>query len=265
MVIYVSLPHGIKADKLPFVIVPPWCPWARDHWGYNSLHQHFANRGYGCISVNFRGSTGYGKHWLHLGDLQWGDRMQQDLTDTVEWAIKQGLADPERVAIFGGSYGGYAALAGLTFTSDVYACAVDIVGPSHVKTLFQSFPPYWAVVKQMFVLRVGDAENDEELNQKISPLFHVDKIKKPLLIAQGANDPRVKQAESDQIAKKMLRRSSTSSTCCTRTRATALHDRRTDWTLRCVRRSFWRSISGAASCLAMRSWWLATRRSMWTH
>ncbi|GLD94508.1 hypothetical protein PINS_up003119 [Pythium insidiosum] len=130
--------------------------------------------------------------------------MQQDLTDTVEWAIKQGLADPDRVAIFGGSYGGYAALAGLTFTPDVYACAVDIVGPSHVKTLFETIPPYWATMKKMLVLRVGDVENDEELNQKISPLFHVDKIKKPLLIAQGANDPRVKQAESDQIAKKMF-------------------------------------------------------------
>ncbi|KAJ0396390.1 hypothetical protein P43SY_004147 [Pythium insidiosum] len=204
MVIYVSLPHGVKAEKLPFVLNVHGGPWARDTWGFDPTHQHFANRGYGCISVNFRSSTGYGKRWQNLGDLQWGARMQQDLTDTVEWAIKQGLADPARVAIFGGSYGGYAALAGLTFTPDLYACSVDIVGPSHVKTLFETIPPYWSAMKKMLVLRVGDVENDEEWNQKISPLFHVDKIKKPLLIAQGANDPRVKQAESDQIAKKMF-------------------------------------------------------------
>lgn len=204
MVIYVTLPVGIKTENLPFVLVVHGGPWARDSWGFNPTHQLFANRGYGVISVNFRGSSGLGKRWTNLGDLQWGNTMQQDLTDTVEWAVKQGYADKDRVAIYGGSYGGYAVLAGLAFTPDVYACGVDIVGPSHIKTLLQSIPPYWEPMKKMLQLRVGDVENDQALNERISPLYHADKITKPLLIAQGKNDPRVKQAESDQIAKKLF-------------------------------------------------------------
>jgi dipeptidyl aminopeptidase/acylaminoacyl peptidase len=200
----VTLPVGIKTENLPFVLVVHGGPWARDSWGFNPTHQLFANRGYGVISVNFRGSSGLGKRWTNLGDLQWGNTMQQDLTDTVEWAVKQGYADKDRVAIYGGSYGGYAVLAGLAFTPDVYACGVDIVGPSHIKTLLQSIPPYWETMKKMLQLRVGDVENDQALNERISPLYHADKITKPLLIAQGKNDPRVKQAESDQIAKKLF-------------------------------------------------------------
>lgn len=203
MVVYLSLPHGIPAENLPFVLVAHGGPWARDSWNLNPTHQLFANRGYGVISVNFRGSTGFGKRWTNLGDKQWGATMQQDLTDAVNWVVQQGYADKDRIAIYGGSYGGYAVLAGLAFTPDVYACGVDIVGPSHAKTLLQSIPPYWEPMRKMLQLRVGDVENDQELNERISPLYHADKITKPLLIAQGKNDPRVKQAESDQIAKKL--------------------------------------------------------------
>ncbi|TMW55334.1 hypothetical protein Poli38472_013225 [Pythium oligandrum] len=203
MVVYVSLPNGVEAKNLPFVLRVHGGPWARDVWGFHPEHQLFANRGYGCISVNFRSSTGYGKRWTNLGDLQWGASMQQDLTDSVQWLIKQGLADPDRIAIYGGSYGGYATLAGLAFTPDLYTCGVDIVGPSNVQTLFSTIPPYWTAMKRMLELRVGEVEKDDEFNRKISPLYHADKMKKPLLIAQGANDPRVKQAESDQIAKEL--------------------------------------------------------------
>lgn len=204
MVIYMSLPHGIEAKGLPFVLNVHGGPWARDQWSLNPTHQLLANRGYGVISVNFRGSTGLGKRWTNLGDHQWGSTMQQDLTDTVDWAVKQGFADKDRVAIYGGSYGGYAVLAGLAFTPDVYVCGVDIVGPSHVKTLLQSIPPYWEPMKKMLQLRVGDVEADQEFNERISPFYHADKMTKPLLIAQGKNDPRVKQAESDQIARQLF-------------------------------------------------------------
>lgn len=203
MVAYLSLPHGVPAECLPFVLVVHGGPWARDSWTLNPTHQLFANRGYGVLSVNFRGSTGLGKRWTNLGDRQWGGTMQQDLTDAVSWAVAQGYADKDRVAIYGGSYGGYAVLAGLAFTPDVYACGVDIVGPSHAKTLLQSIPPYWEPLRKMLQLRVGDVETDEALNERISPLYHADRMTKPLLIAQGKNDPRVKQAESDQIAKKL--------------------------------------------------------------
>ncbi|KAF1322643.1 Dipeptidyl aminopeptidase/acylaminoacyl peptidase, partial [Globisporangium splendens] len=204
MVLYLTLPVGIKTENLPFVLNVHGGPWGRDSWGLNPTHQLFANRGYGVISVNFRASAGLGKRWCNLGDQQWGATMQQDLTDTVEWAVQQGYADKDRVAIYGGSYGGYAVLAGLAFTPDVYVCGVDIVGPSHIKTLLQSIPPYWEPMKKMLQLRVGDVENDQALNERISPFYHADKITKPLLIAQGKNDPRVKQAESDQIAKKLF-------------------------------------------------------------
>jgi dipeptidyl aminopeptidase/acylaminoacyl peptidase len=201
---YLTLPPGLEADKLPTVLLVHGGPWARDDWGFDPNAQWLANRGYAVLQVNFRGSTGFGKAFLNAGNEEWGvGDMQHDLTDSVKWAVEQGIADPERVCIYGGSYGGYATLAGLAFTPDLYACGVDIVGPSHIKTLFQSIPPYWAPAKRELVLRVGDAENDEALNRRISPFFHADKIKAPLMVLQGANDPRVKIAESDQIVAAM--------------------------------------------------------------
>eukprot|EP00283_Hemiselmis_rufescens_P026985 CAMPEP_0173444424 /NCGR_PEP_ID=MMETSP1357-20121228/32161_1 /TAXON_ID=77926 /ORGANISM="Hemiselmis rufescens, Strain PCC563" /LENGTH=639 /DNA_ID=CAMNT_0014410469 /DNA_START=26 /DNA_END=1945 /DNA_ORIENTATION=+ len=203
MVAYLTLPPGTEPKSLPLVLVVHGGPWARDHWGWNPQAQWLANRGYAVLMVNFRASTGFGKRWLHLGDAQWGETMQQDLTDAVAWAAKEGYADASRAAIFGGSYGGYATLAGLAFTPEVYCCGVDIVGPAHLRTLLQSVPAYWAPMKKMLTLRVGDVENDDALNQKASPFYHAKKVVKPLLIAQGANDPRVKQAESDQMVQAM--------------------------------------------------------------
>ena len=179
-------------------------PWGRDTWGYDPEAQWFANRGYATLQVNFRGSTGFGKKFLNAGNGEWGvGTMQHDLTDAVKWAIAKGIADPKKVCIYGGSYGGYATLAGLVFTPELYSCGVDIVGPSNIKTLFASIPPYWAPIKAQFVKRVGDVEADEALNQKISPMFHADKVRVPLIIAQGANDPRVNVRESDQMVKAM--------------------------------------------------------------
>jgi dipeptidyl aminopeptidase/acylaminoacyl peptidase len=185
----------------PLILLVHGGPWARDSWGFRAQAQWFANRGYATLQVNYRGSTGYGKTFLHKGDKQWGvGDMQHDLTDSVKWAIDQGIADKEKICIYGGSYGGYACLAGLTYTPDVYACGVDIVGPSNIKTLLDSIPPYWAPLRNGMLLKIGDVDGDEEFNRKISPLYHVKNIEAPLLIGQGANDPRVKQAEADQIA-----------------------------------------------------------------
>ena len=208
---YLSLPAHVDADKpaspLPMVLLVHGGPWARDSWGYDPQAQWLANRGYAVLQVNFRGSIGFGKAFLNAGNGEWGvGAMQRDLTDSVRWAVEQGIADPKRVCILGGSYGGYAVLAGLAFTPDIYACGVDIVGPSHIKTLFESIPPYWAPAKKEMVLRVGDVENDRELNRRISPFFHAEKIKAPLMVLQGANDPRVKIAESDQIVSAMRER-----------------------------------------------------------
>jgi dipeptidyl aminopeptidase/acylaminoacyl peptidase len=193
-----------KADtekKTPLVLLVHVGPWARDYWGFNQQAQWFANRGYATLQVNFRGSTGYGKKFLHMGDRQWGvGTMQHDLTDSVQWAIDKGITDPEKICIYGGSYGGYATLAGLTFTPELYKCGVDIVGPSNIKTLLDSIPSYWGPLRNDMLKKIGDVDTDEEFNRKISPLYHVDKIVSPLLIGQGANDPRVKQAEADQIA-----------------------------------------------------------------
>ena len=187
--------------KAPLILLVHGGPWARDYWGFNAQAQWFANRGYSTLQVNFRASTGYGKSFLHKGDAEWGvGAMQHDLTDAVQWAIEQGVADPDNVCIYGGSYGGYACLAGLTFTPDLYKCGVDIVGPSNVKTLLDSIPEYWAPLRNAMLLKIGDVDKDEDFNRKISPLYHVENIKSPLLIGQGANDPRVKQAEADQIA-----------------------------------------------------------------
>jgi dipeptidyl aminopeptidase/acylaminoacyl peptidase len=187
--------------KSPLILLVHGGPWARDSYGFNQQAQWFANRGYATLQVNYRGSTGYGKSFLHKGDGQWGvGTMQDDLTDSVKWAIDEGIADADNICIYGGSYGGYATLAGLTFTPDLYKCGVDIVGPSNIKTLLDSIPSYWGPLRNDMLKKIGDVDADEEFNRKISPLYHIDKIKSALLIGQGANDPRVKQAEADQIA-----------------------------------------------------------------
>ncbi len=198
---YLTLPAGVPAKNLPLVLVVHGGPWARDSWGLNPYVQLLANRGYAVLQINYRGSTGFGKKYLHAGDRQWGLKMQDDLTDGVKWAVGQGVAEPKRVAIFGKSYGGYAALAGAAFTPDLYRCAVDECGPSNLFTLLASLPPYWEVERSIFSTRIGSpAEpSDKELLTAASPLFSADKIKIPMLIGQGANDPRVKQAEAEQI------------------------------------------------------------------
>jgi dipeptidyl aminopeptidase/acylaminoacyl peptidase len=196
---YATFPADGPRTGLPAVLNVHGGPWARDVWGYDPNAQWLANRGYLCLQVNFRGSTGYGQAFVNAGDREWGAKMQDDLTDAVAFAVAQGWADPARVAIFGGSYGGYAALAGAAFTPDVYRCAVDIVGPSNLKTLIETIPPYWQPLIAQFHRRVGDPAKDEEFLWSRSPLSRAEQISIPLLIAQGANDPRVKQAESEQI------------------------------------------------------------------
>ena len=198
---YLTLPAGIPAKNLPMVLLPHGGPWARDNWGFRSMPQWLANRGYAVLQPNFRGSTGYGKKHLNAGDKQWGLKMHDDLIDCVNWAIKEGIADEKKIGIMGGSYGGYCALAAVTFTPEVFACSVDIVGPSNVKTLIGSIPPYWKPIRSMFDVRMGNIDDpkDEELIKRASPLNFADKIVRPLLIGQGANDPRVKQAEAEQI------------------------------------------------------------------
>jgi len=180
-------------------------PWARDSWGYNSYHQWLANRGYAVLSVNYRSSTGLGKDFINAGNMEWGGKMHDDLIDVVNWAVDEGIAQKDKIAIMGGSYGGYATLVGLTFTPDVFACGVDIVGPSNINTLMETIPPYWLPMINMFTSRVGDFRTEEgkKFLESRSPIFFVDKIQKPLLIGQGANDPRVKQTESDQIVNAM--------------------------------------------------------------
>jgi len=198
---YLTLPVGVPATNLPMVLNVHGGPWGRDSWGYDAEAQWFANRGYACLQINYRGSAGYGKNFLNAGDRQWGLKMHDDLVDAVDWAISQGYADPKKVAIFGGSYGGYAALAGVTFTPEKFSCSVDIVGPSNLRTLLQTIPPYWKPIRAMFDVRVGNIDDpqDAELIRNASPLFKAASIVRPLLIGQGANDPRVKQAESEQI------------------------------------------------------------------
>ncbi|MCR4295487.1 MAG: S9 family peptidase [Elusimicrobia bacterium] len=194
-----TTPAGREAKGLPLVLLVHGGPWVRDHWGFHPEAQWLASLGFAALQLNYRGSAGFGKRHLHAGDREWGAKMQDDLTDGVKWAIAEGIADPARVAIYGGSYGGYAALAGAAFTPGVYRCAIDVVGPSNLITLIKSIPPYWEPLKRIFDLRVGSVETEEEFLKSRSPLFHVDKIDIPLLIAQGAHDPRVKQAESEQI------------------------------------------------------------------
>ena len=200
---YLTTPVGIPAKNLPTVLLVHGGPWARDTWGYDSEAQWLANRGYAVLQVNFRGSTGYGKDFLNAANRQWAATMHDDLLDAVNWLVEQGIADSKKVAIMGGSYGGYATLVGLTFTPEVFAAGVDIVGPSNLVTLLKSIPPYWAPLLANMYHRIGNLETEEEFLNSRSPLFFVDRIQKPLLIGQGANDPRVKQAESEQIVAAM--------------------------------------------------------------
>jgi len=199
---YLTIPRGVTSENLPTVIMPHGGPWARDYWGYDAYTQFLANRGYAVFQPNFRGSTGYGKDFLNAGNKEWGTGdMQHDITDAVNYLIEKGITDKDKVAIFGGSYGGYATLAGLAFTPDVYAAGVSYVGPSNLITLLESIPPYWGPIVKMFHKRVGNPEDPEDAKRlrKQSPLFSADKIDDPLLVIQGANDPRVDKRESDQI------------------------------------------------------------------
>jgi len=198
---YLTLPKGVPAKNLPTLLIPHGGPWARDMWGYNTLAQFFANRGYAVLMPNFRGSTGYGRKFLDAGNLQWGRTMQDDLTWGVKYLVTQGIADPRRVGMLGISYGGYATLAGVAFTPDLYVAAVDICGPSNLITLMESIPPYWEAARKTFAVRMGDVSTAEgkALLAERSPINSVDKIKTPLLVAQGANDPRVNRREAEQI------------------------------------------------------------------
>lgn len=205
---YLTLPAGQKPKNLPAIIFVHGGPWVRDSWGFNPTVQWLANRGYAVLQINYRGSTGYGKQYLNAGNREWGKKMQTDLLDGKNWLIQQGYANPQKVALLGGSYGGYATLAGLAFTPNEYCCGVDIVGPSNLITLLQTMPPYWGPLKAQNDIRLGslDSEKDIEFLKSLSPLFKADAINKPLLIGQGANDPRVKQSESDQIVQAMRKK-----------------------------------------------------------
>jgi dipeptidyl aminopeptidase/acylaminoacyl peptidase len=209
---YLTLPPGCDPDgegrpraPLPMVLLVHGGPWARDGYGFNGMHQWLANRGYAVLSVNYRGSVGFGKHFINASNLEWAGTMHDDLIDAVEWAVAEGVAARDKVAIMGGSYGGYATLVGLTFTPEVFACGVDIVGPSNLETLLETIPPYWKPLVKQFHMRMGNPETEEGKRLLIerSPLHKADKIVRPLLIGQGANDPRVKQSESDQIVTAM--------------------------------------------------------------
>ena len=203
---YLTLPKGVPPKLLPVVVNPHGGPWARDSWGYNPEVQFLANRGYAVFQPNFRGSTGYGRSFWEASFKQWGNTMQNDVTDGVQWLIGQGIADPRRVAIYGGSYGGYCTLAGITFTPDLYAAAVDYVGVSNLFTFMTTIPPYWKPFLAMMYEMVGNPEQDKAMLTAFSPVFHVDRIRTPLFIAQGANDPRVNQAESDQMVAALKKR-----------------------------------------------------------
>ncbi len=196
---YLTLPVGVEPQDLPTVILPHGGPWARDTWGFRPDVQFLANRGYAVLQINFRGSTGFGRKFWEMSFKEWGQTMQNDVTDGVEWLIDQGISDPDRIGIFGASYGGYVVLAGLAFTPDLYACGVDYVGVSSLFTILETIPPYWEPMREMMYEMMGDPEKDQDMMRAVSPVFHADKIKSPLMIAQGANDPRVKISESDQI------------------------------------------------------------------
>jgi dipeptidyl aminopeptidase/acylaminoacyl peptidase len=203
---YLTFPPGSDRSRVATVLFVHGGPWARDEWGFSPDAQWLANRGYLCVQVNYRGSTGYGKEFLNAGDREWGARMHDDLLDAVAWVVEQGCADPDRIAIYGGSYGGYAALVGATFSPDVFRCAIDVVGPSDLRTLIRSIPPYWAPLVAQFHQRVGNPDTEPDFLWSRSPLSRVDAIRIPMLIAQGANDPRVKKEESEQIVAAMTER-----------------------------------------------------------
>lgn len=203
---YLTLPKGIDPKNLPVVVNPHGGPWARDAWGFNPEVQFLANRGYAVLQMNFRGSTGYGREFWEKSFKQWGRTMQNDISDGVKWLIAEGIADPKRVGIYGGSYGGYATLAGLTFSPELYACGVDYVGVSNLFTFQKSIPPYWEPFKEMLYEMVGHPVKDSVLLYDASPVFHVDNIKAPLLVAQGLNDPRVNKNESDQMVEALKKK-----------------------------------------------------------
>ncbi|HSN28124.1 MAG TPA: alpha/beta fold hydrolase, partial [Kofleriaceae bacterium] len=212
LVSYLTLPndadanHDGKADHpVPTVMFIHGGPWARDDWGYNTIHQVLANRGYAVISVNYRGSTGFGKAFTNAGDKQWGKKMHDDVLDVVQWAIDQGIAPKDKIAIMGGSYGGYETLVGIAMTPDVFACGVDLVGPSDLITFQETIPPYWGPFIPVLRTRVGDPTTDEgkALLRAASPLTYAAQIKRPLLIGQGKNDPRVNERESSQLVAAM--------------------------------------------------------------
>ena len=209
---YLTLPKGRPAKNLPVVVNPHGGPWARDEWGFNPEVQFLANRGFAVLQMNFRGSTGYGRKFLEAGFRQWGQSMQDDITDGVKWLIAtnhsthQGIADPERVAIYGGSYGGYAVLAGLTKDPDLYAAGVDYVGVSNLFTFIKTVPPYWKPFLEMMYEMVGNPDKDKKLFEENSPALHADRIKAPLFVAQGAKDPRVNINESNQIVDALKKR-----------------------------------------------------------
>jgi dipeptidyl aminopeptidase/acylaminoacyl peptidase len=203
---YLTLPKGYEAKNLPVIINPHGGPWARDYWGFNSEVQFLANNGYAVLQMNYRGSTGFGKNYWESSFKQWGRTMQDDISDGVKWLVDQGIADPKRVAIYGGSYGGYATLAGLTLTPELYAAGVDYVGVSNMFTFMKTIPPYWKPMLDMFYEMVGNPKADSIMLAEVSPVFQVDKIKAPLFVAQGANDPRVNKDESDQMVEALKKR-----------------------------------------------------------
>lgn len=216
LVSYLTLPYGSDPDgnarpdkPLPMVLLVHGGPWGRDDWGFDPYHQWLSNRGYAVLSINFRGSTGFGKNFINAGNREWAGKMHDDLIDGVEWAVREKIADRSQIGIMGASYGGYATLVGLTFTPDVFACGVDIVGPSRIVSLLETIPPYWQPMIDLFTARVGDHRTEEgrRFLDSRSPLMFVEKIRKPLLIGQGANDPRVKQSEADQIVRAMQEKS----------------------------------------------------------
>jgi dipeptidyl aminopeptidase/acylaminoacyl peptidase len=196
---YLTLPKGSSGKNLPIIVNPHGGPWARDSWGYNPEVQLFANRGYGVLQINYRGSVGYGRKFWESSFKQWGKSMQNDLTDGVQWLISQGIADPKRVAIYGGSYGGYATLAGVAFTPNLYCCAIDYCGVANLFTFMKTIPPYWKPLLDMMHEMVGDPTKDSTLLAAATPVFHADQIKVPMLVLQGKNDPRVNINESDQM------------------------------------------------------------------
>ena len=204
---YLTLPLGVEAKNLPVVVNPHGGPWHRDTWGYNPEVQLLANRGYAVLQMNFRGSTGYGNKFWESSFKQWGQTMQDDVTDGVNWLIEQGIADPKRIAIYGGSYGGYATLQGIVKEPDLFAAAVDYVGVSNLFTFLNTIPPYWEPYRKMLYEMVGDpATADSTMMRENSPAFNADKIKTPLFVAQGANDPRVNIDESDQMVEALKKR-----------------------------------------------------------